>query len=89
MKPLPRDMHGNIVRVGDRVRLVQLSGDWLENLPSEEKGDVHSMIGEVFEVEEVDEYGHPWIRKSWHNSAEGKCHSHSIALDPHEMELIQ
>ena len=46
------------------------------------------MIGEVFEVEEIDEYGYPWVRKSWPNEAEGRCQSHSIALEPHEMELI-
>jgi len=46
------------------------------------------MIGEEFEIEEIDEYGHPWIRKSWPNEAEGTCNSHSIALEPHEMELI-
>ncbi len=67
------------MRVGDRVRLVcLLSGNWLEELPSEEKSDVMSMIGEVFVVEEIDEYGSPWIRKS----------SHSIALASDEMELV-
>jgi hypothetical protein len=50
--------------------------------------DVLSMIGEIFEVEEIDEYGQPWIRKSWPNESEGKCHSHSIALEPYEMELV-
>ena len=84
----PRDKNGNIVQVGARVRLLCLSGNWLDELPTDEKADVLSMIGEVFEVEEIDEYGHPWIRKSWPNEAEGECHSHSIALESHEMELV-
>lgn len=84
----PKDKHGNIVEVGARVRLLSLSGKWLEELPQEEKGDVLSMIGETFEVEEIDEYGHPWVRKCWPNEQEGTCHSHSIALEPHEMELV-
>jgi len=46
------------------------------------------MIGEVFAIEEIDEYGHPWVRKSWPNNEEGKCHSHSIALESIEMELL-
>ena len=46
------------------------------------------MIGEVFEVEEIDEYGKPWIRKSWPDEEEGKCHSHSVALESNEMELV-
>ena len=39
-------------------------------------------------IEEIDEYGHPWVRKSWPNNEEGKCHSHSIALESIEMELL-
>ena len=86
---LPIDRHGAVVRVGARVRLVALSGDWLEKLPDNEKADVLSMIGEVFEVEEIDEYCHPWIRKSWPNEAAETCHSHFIALEPQEMELVR
>lgn len=90
MPPLipPRDKAGNIVQVGASVRLLCLSGKWLEELSVEEKRDVLSMIEEVFEVDEIDEYGHPWVQKSWPNEAEGKCHSHSIALESHEMEVV-
>jgi len=85
---LPRDKSGNIVRLGARVRILGLSGNWLAELPADEKPDVLSMIGEVFEVQEIDEHGHPWVRKSWPNEDEGRCHSHSIALESQEMELI-
>lgn len=63
----PKDKNGRTVTVGSRVRIVSLSGDWFDNLPKDEIPDVHSMIGEVFEVEEIDEYGSPWVRKSWLN----------------------
>ena len=84
----PRDRAGNLVHVGAHVRLLSLSGNWLEELPDEEMPDVLSMIGEVFEVEEIDEYGQPWISKSWPNEKEGQCRSHSIALESYEMELV-
>jgi hypothetical protein len=84
----PTDKNGNVVSVGTRVRLLSLTGQWLLDLPADEKADVFSMIGEVFEVEEIDEYGQPWIRKSWPIEAEGKCHSHSIALEPSEIEVV-
>ena len=84
----PKDKDGNIVKVGARVRLLSLSGKWFDELPAEEKQDVLSMVGEVFEIEEIDEYGHPWVRKSWPNEEEGKCHSHSVALESNEMELV-
>lgn len=74
----PKDTNGNIVQVGTRVRVLSLSGRWLEELPGDEKDDVLSMIGEVFEVEEIDEYGQPWVRKQ----------SHSVALASSEMEVV-
>ena len=86
--PTPKDINGIPVTVGTRIRLLSLSGQWLNDLPADEKGDVLSMIGEVFEVEEIDQYGCPWVRKSWPNQAEGQCHSHSIALEAHEMEVV-
>jgi hypothetical protein len=85
---LPQDINGNTVRVGVHVRLLRLSGRWLDELPPDEKPDVLSMIGGVFEIEEIDEYGHPWIRKSWPNEEEGTCRSHSIALESEEMEMV-
>ncbi|WP_242041148.1 alpha/beta fold hydrolase [Leptolyngbya sp. FACHB-261] len=46
------------------------------------------MVGEVFPVEEIDEYGQPWVSKSWLNEAEGTCRSHSMALEASEMEYV-
>ena len=43
------------------------------------------MIGEEFAIEEIDEYGQPWVCKRWLNEVEGTCQSHSIALEPREM----
>ena len=84
----PRDRAGNLVHVGAHVRLLSLSGNWLEELPDEEKPDVLSMIGEVFEVEEIDDYGRAWISKSWPNEKEDQCRSHSIALESYAIELV-
>jgi len=84
----PEDKNGKIVRVGSLVRVLNLSGEWFDSLPEGEKINVRSMIGEVFAVEEIDEYGQPWVRKSWPNEAEGTCNSHSVALEPREMEFI-
>jgi hypothetical protein len=69
--------------------LLGLSGKWFDNLSSDEKQDVMSMVGEVFEVEEINEYGHAVVEKWWHNEPEGTSRSHTIYLEPHEMELIQ
>lgn len=84
----PQDRNGKAVRVGARVRLLSLSGNWINEIPADEKSDVLTMIGEIFEVEEIDKYGQPWIRKSWPDDKEGRCHSHSIALEAKEIELV-
>jgi hypothetical protein len=47
----------NIVQVGTRVRVLSLFGKWLDELPADEKDEVLSMIGEVFEVEELTSMG--------------------------------
>jgi hypothetical protein len=85
----PVDRNGKPVHVGSRVRLLSLSGDWFDSLPSDERADVESMIGEEFEVEEIDPCGQPWVRKSWPDEAEGKCKSHSVALEPGEFTLVE
>ncbi len=84
----PKDKQGRPVAIGARVRLLELSDRFLESLPADELEDVRSMIGMIFEVEEIDEYGQPWVCKSWPNEKEGTCHSHSIALESNEMELV-
>ena len=84
----PRDKNGTPVRLGTRVRLLGLSGKWLEDLPEDEKAEVLSMIGEVFEIDDIDEQGRPWISKSWPESEEGRCHGHTISLESYEMEVV-
>ena len=45
------------------------------------------MVGDVFDVYELDDFGQAWVRKDW-DDADGNCHGHSIGLDPHEMERV-
>lgn len=67
----PLDRNGNLASVGRLVRIVKLRGRWVEELPPDERARVQSMIGQIFEVEEIDEYGQPWVRMSWPNEEEG------------------
>ena len=85
---LPKDRDGRIVRVGSRVRIVSLSQSFLDSLPDDEKDDVKSMIGEVFEVYEIDEYGSAWVGKGWSLEGGEAYKGHHVALEPAEMELV-
>jgi len=85
---VPLDKHGQVVAVGMRIRLIGLSGKWLEHLPQNDRQDVMSMLEEIFEVEEIDQYGRPWISKSWSSDGGKTNYSHSIAPEQYEMEIV-
>jgi hypothetical protein len=46
------------------------------------------MIGEVFEVYEIDEYGSPWVGKGWSLDGGEAYKGHHVALESAEMELV-
>lgn len=74
--------------VGTRVRVLVISESLLAHLPSDEVDRVRSMLGEVLEVDEIDEGGTLWVTKWW---IDDKCHSksHSLALDEGEFEVVE
>jgi len=83
------DKFGHAVEVGSQVRLVELPGLFLESLATDELEEINSMIGQVFEVCDIDDKGCAWIEKAWHYPEVGHCVEHSLGLASHEMELIE
>jgi hypothetical protein len=75
------------VSVGSRVRVLAVPVLLKRDLPADEWAAVESMLGEVFEVNEIDEWGQAWVQKWW-GEGDGVKRSHSIGLDPHEMERV-
>lgn len=82
-----KDRKGNTVNVGDSVRVISFEESILKNLTPEEQNDVKSMMGGIFEVEEIDENGCAWVTKWW-DRGNGKSQSHSLSLEPGNMEKI-
>lgn len=80
------DRNGLAVATGTRVRVVGISSSVLDRLESAERERVLSMVGETFEVYEVDEWGGAWVEKWWHES-DDEASSHSVGLSPSEMEV--
>jgi len=66
--------------------VLAIGPDVISRLAEEEKEDVLSMIGEEFEIDEIDEFGGAWISKSW-DRGNDRIESHSLALTSEEMEL--
>ena len=85
--PKLTDRNGKPVAVGDIVRIVKLSQDFLNNFSEQDQELILSMIGKFFKIYGVDEYGQPWVSKEWHDE-NGIMQTHIIALDPDEMERV-
>jgi hypothetical protein len=57
------DTPGESPAVGTLVRIVRLDERALQGLDEEGLACAMSMIGETFEVEEIDEYGRPCVTR--------------------------
>ncbi len=80
------DRNGQPVRVGTRVRLLEIPAFLVRELPPDEVEDLMTMVGEVFEVYEIDESGGACVEKIWYEP--GGQRSHSLSLEAHEMEVV-
>lgn len=80
------DKNGAPVRVGDFVRVVRIPDDVCPT--KDEAPLVASMLGEVFQVEEIDPLGCAEVTKWW-NLGEGHSRSQSLNLSAHEMERVE
>jgi hypothetical protein len=78
VKQVP-DRNGKKVLVGSRVRVVAIAAFLERDLPPEEWECVRSMLGEVFKIYEIDEWGGAWVQYQ----------SHSLSLESDEMELVE
>ena len=74
--------------VGSHVRVLTIQESLMEGLARDEAADLRAMVGGIFEVYEIDQWGAAWVANWWPRDR-GASHSHSIGLDPHEMELAE
>jgi hypothetical protein len=81
------DRLGRPVAVGTRVRVLKVTPSLKERLPEDEWQELTTIVGQVFEVCEVDEYGFAWVEKWFESEAEGR-YCHALALEASEMEVV-
>ena len=74
--------------VGSYVRVLTIPASVTRPLSSEDRAGLESMLGDVFEVYEIDEWGQAWVRKEW-PPGEAAHRYHSLGLDSHEMERVE
>ena len=80
------DKNGRVVTVGTRVRVLSIPALDPE-MERSEVDRVNSMLGEEFEVYEVDAYGRAWVEKWWYIGTDIST-SHSLGLESNDMERI-
>jgi len=85
--PKLTDHQGQPVSVGDIVRVLTLSKQFIKNFPIDERILIESMVGNFFKVIAIDEFGQPCVMREWHDE-HGQLQTHVIALDPEEMEKV-
>jgi hypothetical protein len=81
------DRNGTAVAIGDRVRLLEIRPSILKRLAGSEHADVSSMLGKELEVFDVYDTGQVWVSLAWPRQ-DGQTELHSIAVDPHAIELV-
>jgi hypothetical protein len=81
------DRDGNPVSVGARVRILRLSDQWFEELPDGARDGIAGMIGQTFEVAEVDEFGRTWIHEPRADGVDDRFFR-SISLSADEMLVV-
>jgi hypothetical protein len=59
----------------------------MDSLPPDEFAQISEMIGDEFEVEEINEVGWALVTKWWHHD-DGTSDAHDISLESSEMELV-
>ena len=57
------DHKGVPVKVGTKVKLLSLPESLLYEIPKEEVMRLKTMIGEIFQVYEIDKWGGVWVEK--------------------------
>jgi hypothetical protein len=78
------DRNGKFIKVGNRVRVLAIP-PFDPGLKKKEIARINSMLGEVFKVIDIDEYGHATVEKTWED-APGV--SHRLALKSNDMERV-
>lgn len=82
------DAMGATVRSGSRVRVIKIPQHTLEALPNDEAKKTESMLNEIFEVYDIDEYGCAWVEKIWSHE-DGTIESHSLSLSSTDMMVVK
>lgn len=81
------DAKQQVVKLGDIVRVLTLSPEFISHFPEDERILIESMVGNFFKIIAIDEEGQACVMREWHDEI-GQLQTHVIALDSEEMEKV-
>ena len=80
------DNKNQTVQVGDIIRVLTLSPQFIKQFPQDERILIESMVGNFFKVVAIED-GAACVEREWHNE-KGQLQSHIIGLDSDEFEKV-
>ena len=83
-----QDKHGNIVELGDVVRVVEICQEFLNVLPDDELVHIRNMLNREYPIDDFPESGKASISITWEIEPGRTGHS-GLCMLSHEFELVR
>jgi hypothetical protein len=83
-----RDRHGNLVDVGDLVRVLEIAPEVLDSLADDERPHIYAMLHGEYEIDELPEEGKVSVSITW-DEGDGLTAHGGLYMLSHEFELVR
>jgi hypothetical protein len=83
-----KDRHGNLVKLGDVVRVLEIAQDFIDILPDDEKSHILGMLNNEYEIDEFPEEGKASV-SIWWQIEDGGIGYGGLYMLSHEFELVR
>lgn len=82
------DRHGNVVELGDIVRVVEICQEFLDVLPEDELIHIEKMLNHEYPIEDFPEHGKASVSISW-EIGPGLTGHGGLYMLSHDFELVR
>ncbi|WP_457389725.1 hypothetical protein [Roseateles sp. P5_E1] len=82
-----QDRHGNLVSIGDLVRVLEIAPEVLDSLADDERPHIQAMLHREYEIDDLPEEGKVSV-SIWWEEGEGLTAHGGLYLLSHEFELV-
>ncbi len=83
-----RDRHGTEVKMGDIVRVVEVSAEFLDLLPDDERPHIERMLNNEYAIDDFPEPGKASVSIQWEFN-DGTHGFGGLYMLSHEFELVR